>query len=43
MDLNCFFEALEDLSQKMFSGRKSDTFENLTEMINNVTSQLHLH
>ncbi len=43
MDLNCFFEALEDISQRMYSGRKSETYENLTEIINNITSQLHLH
>ena len=36
MDLNCIFEALEDISQRMYSGRKSETYENLTEIINNI-------
>jgi hypothetical protein len=40
MDLNCFFEALEDIAQRLFQGRRSDTYENLTEIISNVVAQL---
>ena len=36
MDLNCFFEALEDISQRLYTSRKSETYENLSELINNI-------
>jgi len=39
MDLNCFFEALEDISQRLFQNKKN-TYENLTEIITNLVSQL---
>ena len=35
MDLNCFFEALEDLAQKLYSSKRS-AYENLTDLIENV-------
>ena len=38
MDLNCFFEALEDIAARIFSGRRSDTYENLTELVNLIVS-----
>jgi len=38
MDLNCFFEALEEIAQRVFTGRKSDTYQNLTEIINTLSS-----
>jgi len=39
MDLNCFFEALEDIALRLYSNRR-DTHENLTEIIHNLISQL---
>ena len=38
MDLNCFFEALEDIAQRLYTGRKSEIYENLSELINNLIS-----
>jgi hypothetical protein len=37
MDLNCFFEALEDIAQRLFQNKKN-TLENLSEIIGNVVS-----
>ena len=39
MDLNCFFEALEDIAQRLYSNRK-DVYENLSQLILNVYNQL---
>lgn len=35
MDLNCFFEALEELAQRFYHNRKN-VLENLIEIIQNV-------
>ena len=35
MDLNCFFEALEDIAQRLYSNRR-DVYENLSQLILNV-------
>lgn len=32
MDLNCFFEALEDIASKLYPNRKN-VYENLTDLI----------
>ena len=37
MDLNCFFEALEDISSRLFQQRKN-VHENLTELISIVVN-----
>jgi len=39
MDLNCFFEALEDIALRLYANRK-DTYENLHSIIQNVVDQL---
>ena len=39
MDLNCFFEALEDIALRLYSNRR-DTYENLTDIIQNLISQI---
>ena len=39
MDLNCFFEALEDIAQRLYSNRR-DVYENLSQLILNVYHQL---
>jgi len=39
MDLNCFFEALEDIATRLYTSRK-DTYENLSSLIHNVVEQL---
>lgn len=39
MDLNCFFEALEDIAQRLYSNRR-DVYENLSQIILNVYNQL---
>lgn len=35
MDLNCFFEALEDIALRLYANRR-DTYENLHSIIQNV-------
>lgn len=37
MDLNCFFEAIEDIAQRLYTNRR-DTYENLTEIVQNIIS-----
>ena len=39
MDLNCFFEALEDIASRLYSNRR-DTYDNLNSIILNVVEQL---
>jgi len=39
MDLNCFFEALEDIASRLYSNRR-DTYDNLNCIIQNVVEQL---
>ncbi len=36
MDLNCFFEALEDIAQKLYAQHRRNVHENLVEIIQNV-------
>jgi len=38
MDLNCFFEAVEEIAQRVFAGRNSDTYQNLSEIINTLST-----
>ena len=39
MDLNCFFEALEDVAARLFTNKR-DTYDNLNSLILNVVEQL---
>ena len=39
MDLNCFFEALEDIAARLYTQRR-DVYENLSQIILNVYNQL---
>jgi hypothetical protein len=38
MDLNCFFDALEEVGHRLF--KKKDPYENLREVLNTVYGQL---
>jgi hypothetical protein len=35
MDLNCFFEALEDVAARLYTNRR-DTYDNLSHLVHNV-------
>jgi hypothetical protein len=40
MDLNCFFEALEDIAQRLCNNKQRDIYDNLTEIISNLITQI---
>ena len=40
MDLNCFFEALEDIAQKLYHNTRRSVHDNLVDIISNVLTQI---